>query len=227
VIAISAVISTVVEQLGSENFMHRRLLWRMAVISALWLDLAIVGCATETVKPTFPTASGLPQPDRILVYDFAVTPGEAALQGVVGSGLESQGAQSAEDIRVGRALGKAVSENLVSELRSRGIDALAAATAAAPGETTALIRGRFMRSGPSGNYVVGFALGAGEARARIQIFQGAGLDRRLVSEAESVSPSSLKPGATAGVAVEADAKRIAQALAERVAAYYRSQGWLR
>lgn len=84
-----------------------------------------------------------------------------------------------------------------------------------------------MRSGPGADSVVGFALGAREVRTRIQIFQGTGLDLRLVSEAESVTQSTLERGTTASGAVEADAKRAAQALAERVAAYYRKQGWLK
>jgi hypothetical protein len=188
------------------------------------LGLLIAACATETIKPTFPTASGLVRPDRILVYDFAVTPAE--LKGVVGSGLESRVSQSEEEIRVGRALGKALSENLVSELRARGINALAGAQAAVSEDNTALIRGRFVRSAPGGESVVGFALGAREVRARIQIFQGKGLDVRLVSEAESVTPSSLAPGVVASDALEATAKRAAQPLAERVADYYRKQGWL-
>jgi hypothetical protein len=207
--------------------MLTQLFLRMRLVPALWLGLMLTACATETVKPTFPTASGLQRPDRILVYDFAVTPEESEFKGVVGSGLESRVSQSAEEIRVGRALGKALSENLVSELRARGINALAAAQAAAPGDTTALIRGRFMRSAPGGASVVGFALGAREVRTRIQIFQGTGFDLRLVSEADSVTQSSLAPGATASGAIEADAKRSAQALAERVADYYRKQGWLK
>ena len=196
------------------------------LLMAICLGFAwIPGCATEALKPTFPTSSGLQQPDRILVHDFAVTSEESALKGVVGSGLGSQRAQSGEEIRVGTALGKALSGHLVSELRSRGINALAAGEAAAPGDTTALIRGRFMRSS-GGDNVVGFALGAREVRTRIQIFQGKGLDLRLVSEAESVTPSSLTQGATTE-AISADAKRVAQMLAERVAEYYRTQGWLK
>ena len=189
--------------------------------------LSVAGCATETLKPVFPTSSSLQRPDRMLVYDFAVTPGDTLPAGTVGSQLEKSAAQTDEEIRVGRALSKALSENLVTELRSRGINALAAGQGAAPGDTTALIRGRFMRSGPGTDNVVGFALGAREVRTRIQIFQGTGLDLRLVSEAESVTQSTLERGTTASGAVEADAKRAAQALAERVAAYYRKQGWLK
>jgi hypothetical protein len=199
---------------------------RMRWVCAICLGLLIAACATETIRPTFPTASGLVRPDRVLVGDFAVTPEESALKGVVGSGLESRVPQSEEEIRVGRALGKALSENLVAELRARGIDARAAGQTAAREDNTALIRGRFLRGGPGSESAVGFALGSREVRARIQIFQGKGLDVRLVSEAESVTPSSLAPGSVASGAIEATAKRAAQNLAERVADYYRKQGWL-
>jgi hypothetical protein len=199
---------------------------RSAMIALLLTVTWFAGCATDTVKPTFPTASGLQRPDRVLVYEFAVTPDDLK-QGVIGSQLDRPAAQTQEEISLGRAMAKSLAENLVSELRSRGINALAYSDAAAPGNTTATIRGGFITLGTGAESRVGFGLSDNQIRTRIQIFQGTGVDVRLVSEAESVTQSSLERGATASGAVEADAKRAAQALAERVATYYRKQGWLK
>lgn len=106
---------------------------RLGLFFVLFLGaLSLAGCATETIKPAFPTSSGLQRPDRMLVHEFAVTPGDTLSAGTVGSQLDTPAAQTEEEIRVGRALAKALSENLVTELRSRGINALAAGGAAAP-----------------------------------------------------------------------------------------------
>ncbi|MGE5305139.1 MAG: DUF4410 domain-containing protein [Alphaproteobacteria bacterium] len=199
--------------------------WRVKPVVRLYLAaLLFAGCAETTVTPTFRATRGLSRPDRVLVFDFAVTPEEA--------GAERQSGvapQTAEDVRVGRSLARALSANLVAELRSRGIEAERAADAAAPGDTTASVRGRFLRSGGSDSSVttVGFVLRGGQVRTRVQLFQGTGLKMQLVGEGETTTPSGLKPGATAEATIDADARRTAQALAERIAGYYRQEGWIK
>ena len=199
-----------------------------------WLAaLLLAGCATATVTPTFRTTDGPARPDRLLVYDFAVTPDELEIKG----GLDPQAsggigteAQTREDIQVGQAFAKALTDSLVQELRNRGIEAYRATGAAPAGPNTASIKGRFLRTGQGvGNTLIGFGLRGGQVRARIQIFQGTGVNLGLVAEAETVTPSSLKPGLgpMLGATVEADAKRTATEIAERIADYYRRQGWTR
>jgi hydrogenase maturation factor HypE len=101
--------------------------------------------------------------------------------------------------------------------------------------------------------LVGFGLGGSEVRTRVQVYQGAGPNAKLVGEAETNTRGSLKPGmgvllpvgaaagtvaTTAVVAggttitseaffatVEADAKRTAEAVAKRIGERYRQQGW--
>ncbi|PYJ71932.1 MAG: hypothetical protein DME76_00185 [Verrucomicrobia bacterium] len=199
-------------------------------VYSFWLvALLVVGCATTTVTPRFPATRGLPQPDRIIVYDFAVTSKDID-PGVTAAGGMGSVAQTEEEIQVGRALAKALSKNLLSELRSRGINAYLASETSPPGETTASIRGQFMRVDPSKRTtqtVVGFGFSGGEVRTHVRVFQGTELKLSLVGEADTVMPSSLKPGTTLGANVDADAKRIAKEVAERVVNYYRQEGWLK
>jgi len=186
--------------------------------------LLLSGCATSTVTPRFPATRGLPRPDRVIVYDFAVTSADAD----VDRSIRSTAPQTEEEIQVGRALAKALSKNLLSELGSRGITAYLVSETSPPGETTASIRGQFMRINPrEGTTVVGFGFGRSEVRTHIQVFRGTGLNLSLVGEADAVTPSSLKAGTAPGAAVDADAKRIAQELAERVVNYYRQEGWIK
>ena len=185
--------------------------------------LLFAGCAETQLTPAFRPTGGLPRPDRVLVFDFAVTPEEA--------GIERQSAaavQNEEDVRVGKALARALSANLVSELRSRGIEAATAGTGGEPGETTASVRGRFLRSdGDSTGNTVGFTLRGGQVRTRVQLVQGTGLKLQLVGEGDTATASGLKPGSAADSAINADAKRTAEILAERIAGYYRQEGWIK
>jgi hypothetical protein len=179
--------------------------------------LLFAGCADTQLTPAFRANRGLERPDRVLVFDFAVTPEEAGVERRAGSAIQTD-----EDVRVGKALARALSANLVSDLRARGIEAARAADSGAPGETTASIRGRFLRAeGSDSASNVGFTLSGGQVRTRIQLVQGTGLKLQLIGEGETVTPSGLKPGTAADRAVDADAKRIAQVLTERIAGYYR------
>ena len=184
----------------------------------------LAGCAETTMTPTFRATRGLSRPDRVLVFDFAATPEEAGAERRSGVAPQTE-----EDVRVGKALARAISANLVSELRSRGIEADRAGDAGAPGDTTASVRGRFLRSDGSDSALttVGFTLGDSQVRTRVQLFQGTGLKMQLVGEGETVTPSGLKPGSVSDAAVAADAKRTAQVLAERIAGYYREAGWIK
>lgn len=200
---------------------------RLRARQAIKFYLAVflfAGCAETTLTPTFRATKGLPRPDRVLVFDFAVTPEEAGAERRSGAAVQTE-----EDVRVGKALARAISANLVSELRSRGIEADRGTDAAPPGNSTASVRGRFLRADGRDTALttVGFTLRDSQVRTRVQLVQGTGLSLQLVGEGETVTPSGLKPGAAGNAAVDADAKRTAQVLAERIAGYYRQEGWIK
>lgn len=187
--------------------------------------LLVAGCATATITPTVRAPTGLPKPDRVLVHDFEVAnPGSdlnADLVPPVERGTTGK-VRSEEEARVGKAAAKVLAESLVEQLRSRGIDAERASEAAPPGMNTLSIRGRFLWRHET----------EGAMRARIWFYQGSGVNSRLVAQADADVPSDLKQG-TAAVgssayagAQESDARRMGRELAERVAGYYRKQGWI-
>ena len=201
-----------------------------AITTLLLAALLLAGCAETTVTPTVRAAEGLSLPDRLLVYDLAVSPSELEViggldpQAAGGTGAE---AQSEEDIRTGKAFAKLLTASLVEELRRGGIYAYRASESGAPGLNTASIRGRFLRtSQKDDSTLVGFGLG-GDVLARIQIFQGTGYNLRLVAELDITTPSNLKPGSTLDAAIATDAKTMAEQVANRIVEYYRRQGWIR
>jgi hypothetical protein len=189
-------------------------------LSALFYILLLAGCtATPTITPTVRAQPGLPRPDRVLVYDFEVANADSELNP---DQLNTGGVRTEEEMRVGRAAAKVLTDSLIQELRSRGIAAQRASEAAPPELNTLSIRGRFLWRDKD----------AGTMRARIWYYQGSGVNSRLVAQVDADIPSDSKRGAAVvgssayAAAQEADARRMARELADRVARYYREQGWL-
>lgn len=233
--------------------------WSRAGLLGLGLLLA-AGCAKATTTSMQLAPEGVPRPDRVLVYDFAVNAGEVTLDRGLGPRLAREGGaatQTEEELRIGRAVAEALARHLVEELRGLGIEAARATGGPLPTDITVSITGRFLsidQGDRTKRTLVGFGLGGSEVRTWVQIYQSAGARTRLLAEGETVTESNMKPGlgvmlpvgavagtlaTTAVVAggltvlseaalatVEADAKRTAKDIAERVAGYYRRHGWL-
>jgi hypothetical protein len=195
-------------------------------LSALFYILLLAGCtATPTITPTVRAQPGLPKPDRVLVNDFEVANADSDLsEDLVPPVARGTGgaARTEEEMRAGRAAAKVLTDSLIQELRSRGIAAQRASEAAPPELNTLSIRGRFLWRDKD----------AGTMRARIWYYQGSGVNSRLVAQVDAdISSDSKRGAAVVGssaytAAQEADARRMARELADRVARYYREQGWL-
>jgi len=102
--------------------------------------------------PTRPAAAGLPQPDRIIVHDFAVTAADVALDRGQGPRMmrdTGSGPSPRRKCRSGGPVTKALTDNLIKNLRQHGVNAERAAEAAPPGATTASIVGEFPECGRS------------------------------------------------------------------------------
>lgn len=223
---------------------------------AIGLGLGLLaGCASTEVTQTR-RAGALPQPERVLVRNFAVTLREVELDRGVGPTIwrDAQGEVGSEPAqRVGEAASDALAESLVAKLNDAGIPA-ARASRTAPVDPRALtVTGKFLTV-DEGNQtmrtLVGFGLGASEVRTRAQAW----LDGQLVAEVETNAKSGRKPGAgvtmgagaalgTAATAaavaagttaiseglltsVQADARRTADEIGDRIIRAYQERGWL-
>ena len=160
--------------------------------------IVVAGCGANDITPVFPTSDTLVRPDRVLVYDFAVVPSEFDIvYGADTRSVGNSGSQtgSTEDTKVGRAFAKVLTEKLVEELRGRGINSYRASESTPPGDSTASIKGRFIRMNQAdGRLITGFDFSDGQVRTNIQILQGSELRLRVVAEAETSTSSNLKPG---------------------------------
>ena len=168
------------------------------------------GCATATVDRTKKTTEPLPQPDMIIVNDFAVTSAEVKLdQGMMAKVMRGSDSRSIseEENKVGHIVTDKLSQFLVEELRNVGVEATRAGSQVKPSETTLMLTGQFItidEGNQTARVWVGFGLGGSELRTRIQAIQGV----RLVAEAETQTRSSLKPGMLTSLGVGAAATTV-------------------
>ncbi len=187
----------------ADAFLSLRLSRRKLQATMLRLSLLLLaGCAASTVTPSWQATGPLPPPDRVLVYDFAVTPDEVELdRGLVPklTRLINGTVQREEKIHLGRAIAKILSENLATELRMRGIKAYRNSANILPGEIIVLIKGQLLRV-DEGNgtlrTLVGFGLGGTKITTLVQFIYEAGDNAQLVAEAGTATRSNLKPGIT-------------------------------
>src|SRR5207302_4682695 len=89
----------------------------------------------------------LPRPDRVLVYDFAVSANDVKLNSAIGARLANlvTGAQeNQEQVKLGRAVAKALSESLVKELDQLGLPVEQVSSGTVPTARTVMIHGQFL-----------------------------------------------------------------------------------
>lgn len=227
---------------------------RGAAIACAALGL-LAACASTDVAQTR-KAGVLPEPDRVLVRDFAVTLGEVELDSGLGPTVWREasgevGGSRAQEL--GRGAQGALAEALVEKLVKAGIPAERSHGRVELTPRTLVVAGKFLTM-DEGNQtmrvLVGFGAGASEVRTRAQAW----MNGQLVAEAETTAKSGRKPGAAvtmgAGAAlgtaataaavtgaatgaserlltsVQADAQRTAEEIADRIIRAYRERGWL-
>jgi len=205
-----------------------------STLIALPLAAGLFACASTSVRLDDETAaSDLPRPERILVYDFALSEAEIATNSGIGSQIvdeESTMTPEQRQEQLGRHAANALAESMVKGLRQLGF-----ATERVPRGTPAvghdlLVDGHFLDVNEGNRLrrvVIGFGAGAADVDTRVQLYQGA-RDRRLL-EFSTHSDSGEMPGAavTMGAGAAAQGGLTAGAAAVNVAAsgwkVYRSQ----
>jgi hypothetical protein len=102
---------------------HRKA-WTLSTVACV---VGLVGCAQTTVRPAVERQlAGLPRPERILVFDPAVTPAEGAAQPGLGpSAVDAfrDPPPSAHALEIGREVAAHLATELVASLRQLGLPA--------------------------------------------------------------------------------------------------------
>ncbi len=165
------------------------------------ITLALAACASTQIQATHPyTGKPLAKPEKILVYDFAVSSEDVKTNRALGVKLANyvEGrSQSAEELAIGRAVAQSLSQSLVKDLRARGLPAQYASGSPPPHGNVVLITGHFLNV-DEGNrlrrMVIGFGAGSSRVKTQVQVFYRAPSKQQLIAVFNTLAKSSRKPG---------------------------------
>jgi len=230
--------------------MKTRLPWLF--VAALFV---LAACTTVQIESKYEGAP-LPRPNRVLVYDLAVTPEEVRLDtGLSALAVEAMKGESRteQEIQAGHEVAAALSKELVEKIKAMGLDAERGVSSMVLQPNDLVIQGQFL-SVDEGNrterVVIGLGAGRTDVRADVQMRQNAQMLEVLDSNAESarspgmaetmgvgalgghllmstVVSAAVQTGSESfGSNVEADASRTAKSIAKDLKPFFVSQSWI-
>jgi Domain of unknown function (DUF4410) len=187
------------------------------------LSLAVVAaCAPARVQSVADYAGpSLPRPDRVIVYDFAIVPGQVRLdQGVSARIRRAAGGQpvSAQEWQAATATQSALADALTAELASYGLPAVRASSGAVPTEgTSLLVQGQIVgidEGNRTRRVLIGLGAGRSSVSADAQLYYVAyPAPPRLLSAFQGSSDSGRMPGLAGTMGAGAVAQRLATSAA--------------
>jgi hypothetical protein len=226
------------------------------VIALLIIGMASACASTDVRTVTTDLSGPLPRPDRVLVYDFVVSPEEVQLdRGISAEAVEAAKGtpRTEQEIATGREVASALSKHLVKEIRKLGLDAERAAGRIQQENNDLAIGGHFL-SIDEGNRteraVIGLGAGRTDVRAEVLLYQNGLLLEQLETDAKSgdklgmaetmgagaaagnLAASAVVSAGMAGASeafganVEADAARTAKKLAKHLEEFFVRKGWI-
>jgi len=162
--------------------------------------LLVASCGPTKVKTTEEYTGKLPRPDRILVYDFAVSPDEVKHD----TGLSAEivravkgTPKTAKELKIGHTVANALAKELVKEIQGYGLPAQRVAGTPSAVKGTLLIEGQFV-SVDQGNrterVVIGFGAGRTDVKAHVQVYEITAEGLQKVEQMQADAKSARKPG---------------------------------
>jgi hypothetical protein len=212
--------------------MTRRIERALACLLCL---LAGAGCATTEVVADAEDAarSGLSRPERVLVFDFAASPDDVALNRAIPARITRRvaGDETESKREAGRQAAVVVSNRIVDGLWSYGIPAEPADDATPLRDDDLVLTGQFVTIDEGNRIartVIGFGTGGTEVRAHVQLYQVRGKGAQLLTGFQTIARSSRLPSVagTTGDSVEDDARRAADAIVTETLRFFIGQDWL-
>jgi hypothetical protein len=184
---------------------------RLTTTLMVTLALALLaGCAPTNVQQTSENTGALPRPDRILVYDFAVSPDEVKLDEGLAQEIRQryEGDQytnrTPQELKIGHTVAYVVADELVKKIQSYGLWAQRAFGTPSRHGNTLVIKGQFL-SIDEGNraerVAIGFAAGRTDVQADVQIYELTAGSEQQVENLTASGESASKPGMAEMMAV--------------------------
>ena len=167
------------------------------------------GCAPTQVTLLSETTTQLPRPEKILVYNFAVSPDEVKLDRGISNQIEAyvkKTPRTAEEKAVGRGVADAVAKHLVEHIQSLGFIAERTTGSAPPTGNILEVEGQFI-SIDEGNrterVVIGLGAGRTDVKTLVQIYDARAKNRIMAAQYQVDAKSGRKPGMAEMTAVGA------------------------
>ena len=176
-------------------------------VAPAMLALAVLaGCASAKVTSMHPYAgAAIPRPDRIIVDDFAATPGDVpGDSALVATGPADPMPQTPEEAALGRKLGAEVARQLALDLQNMGLPGVQAAgqPPAQPGDL--VVKGFFYgvdQGSAAKRVLIGFGSGAADLRTAVEVYEATPDGLRSLAGGTTSSGSGKTPGMVAPLAV--------------------------
>jgi len=181
---------------------------RLRNACVLPLFLLVAACTSVSVDPGVGASERLPSPDRVLVYNFAVTPQEVQLD-AVGSAITKTfdgSADSVQEQQVGHAVADALAKHLVEQIAGMGLTAMRAAGPVPPVGTDVLILGQLVsidEGSAAERMVIGLGAGRSDVEARVQVYESSAGRTTPIETMLGTAKSTLMPGAAETMGVGA------------------------
>jgi hypothetical protein len=190
---------------------HRARLYRAISGFMASLTLALLaGCAPTNVQQTSENTGALPRPDRILVYDFAVSPDEVKLDEGLAAEIkqryehEQYTNRTPQELKIGHTVAHVVAEELVKKIQSYGLWAERASGSPSHQGNTLIIKGQFLtidEGNRAERVAIGFAAGRTDVKADVQVFELTAAGEQHVETLNAGGESAAKPGMAEMMAV--------------------------
>jgi hypothetical protein len=179
------------------------------IMASLTLVL-LAGCAPTNVQQTSENTGALPRPDRILVYDFAVSPDEVKLDEGLSAEIkqryenEQYTNRTPEELKVGHTVAYVVADELVKKIQSYGMWAERATGSPSHEGNTLIIKGQFLtidEGNRAERVAIGFSAGRTNVQADVQVFELTTGGKQQVETFDASGESASKPGMAEMMAV--------------------------
>jgi len=192
------------------------------IVTVFASAVVAAGCAPTQVQSTYQREGLMPKPERVLVYDFSVSPADVQLD----RGLSAELVQmtkgtprTEQEIQLGQKAARVLSDALVERINAMGLPAQRVSGAPMNWANALLIEGQFL-SIDEGNRteraVIGLGMGRSDVEALVQVYQANGTQLERLEEFSTSAKSGYKPGAAETMGMGAAAGTLAVSAAVTV-----------
>jgi hypothetical protein len=175
----------------------------------------LTGCASTNVTQDSQYQGFVPQPNRVLIYDFAVSPDEVELDSGISEDIQElihKEPRTEQERAIGKQVADALAIHLVKEIGALGIPASRASGTSSITNGVLILKGQFI-SVDEGNQaervIIGLGLGRTDVRTLVEAYDYNNGNKVLLEKFGVNAKSGDKPGMAETMGVGAIAGHLA------------------